>query len=129
MDFFYFYFFKIFVHCRMWQQSGDKIFEISEKTEKSRKKSKKTRFLGVPKKGKNSTPLYPRRFWQKSRFFGLLIAPLAVSIQKPDTLPRSCFYTVPVLVVGGVQSGDNFFSLFFQDTLRRRHFRVVDFRR
>ena len=110
----------------MWHQSGDFFFE---KSEKSRKKSKKWRFLGSKKKGRSLGILYHPRKTRKIVFFDLLIAPLAGTFQKPDPLPRSCFYTVLVLVVGGVQSGDNFFRLFFQGPSCRRQICAIDFRR
>jgi hypothetical protein len=117
-------FWTVLVECGI-----SRAISFLRKTRKSRKKSKKWRFLGSKKKGQSWTFLYHPHFWSKIVFFGLLIAPLAGTFQKSDPLPRSCFYTVLVLVVGGVQSGDNFFRLFFQGPSCRRQICAIDFRR
>jgi len=117
-------FWTVLVECGI-----SRAISFLRKTRKSRKKSKKWRKKGSKKKGRSWTFLYHPHFWSKIVFFASLIAPLAGTFQKPDPLPRSCFYTVLVLVVGGVQSGDNFFRLFFQGPSCRSHFCAIDFRR
>ena len=126
-------FFAIFYRSFFWTvlvECGiSRAISFCQKTRKSRKKSKKWRKKGSKKKGRSWTFLYHPHFWSKIVFFASLIAPLAGTFQKSDPLPRSCFYTVLVLVVGGVQSGDNFFRLFFQGPSCRSHFCAIDFRR
>ena len=118
------FFWPVLVECGI-----SRAISFLRKTRKSRKKSKKWRKKGSKKKGRSWTFLYHPHFWSKIVFFASLIAPLAGTFQKSDPLPRSCFYTVLVLVVGGVQSGDNFFRLFFQGPSCRSHFCAIDFRR
>ena len=118
------FFWTVLVECGI-----SRAISFLSKTRKSRKKSKKWRKKGSKKKGRSWTFLYHPHFWSKIVFFASLIAPLAGTFQKSDPLPRSCFYTVLVLVVGGVQSGDNFFRLFFQGPSCRSHFCAIDFRR
>jgi hypothetical protein len=79
-----------------------------------RKNPKKRHFWGSQKKVESLGSVYQSAFLRKTPFFSLLIAPLADYFGGPDFWPRSCFYTVPVLVVGGVQSGGDFSSFIFQ---------------
>ena len=129
LSFFYrFLVFSVLVECGISRARFFWVFLFS-KMSKMSKKSKKTSKKGSKKKGRSWTFLYHPRKTRKIVFFDLLIAPLAGTFQKPDPLPRSCFYTVLVLVVGGVQSGDNFFRLFFQGPSCRRQICAIDFRR
>ena len=93
------------------------------------KKVKKTSFFGVQKKGPNLTSRVPNVFFAKIGFFSLQIAPLATHIWLLESWPRTCFYTVLVLVVGGVQSGGKKRCLIFQGDLSLSCFCAIDFRR
>ena len=76
------------------------------------KKVEKTRKKGVPKKGSNLGYFVPGAIFGKKCEKWPPNSPPSGTFLFFLTLPRSCFYTVAVLVVGGVQSGGKFFCSF-----------------
>src|SRR5579885_2116801 len=76
-------------------------------------KSRKTRKMGVFEKRPKLAIFHFSGFWPKMAKNGLLIAPLAGCTNENPRGPRGHFFAVLVLVVGGVQSGGNFFLRFF----------------
>ena len=93
-------------------KESDKFF--LKKREKSQKNTKK----GGPEKRSFFDPFVP------GAIFGVFVEKRPPNSPPSGTFsiffgrPRSCFCTVLVLVVGGVQSGGNFFSLFLQTFFR-----------
>ena len=85
-----------------------------KKVKKTRKNTKK----GGPEKRSFFDPFVP------GAIFGVFVEKWSPNSPPSGTFsiffvrPRSCFYTVLVLVVGGVKSGGNFFSLFLQTFFR-----------
>src|SRR5581483_1731269 len=83
------------------------------KNPKKPKKPEKTRKMGVFEKRPKLAIFHFSGFWPKMAKNGLLIAPLAGCTNENPRGPRGHFFAVLVLVVGGVQSGGNFFLRFF----------------
>src|ERR1700761_5439988 len=92
--------------------SDRKTFGNSQKNTKKVKKVEKTRKKGVPKKGSNLGYFVPGAIFGKKCEKWPPNSPPSGTFLFFLTLPRSCFYTVAVLVVGGVQSGGKFFCSF-----------------
>ena len=85
---------------------------------KKHEKTRKNPVFGGPEKRSFFDPFVP------GAIFGVFVEKWPPNSPPSGTFsiffvrPRSCFYTVLVLVVGGVQSGGNFFSLFLQTFFR-----------
>jgi hypothetical protein len=85
-----------------------------KKVEKTRKNTKK----GGPEKRSFFDPFVPSAFFGKKCEKVLANSPPSGTFSIFFVRPRSCFYTVLVLVVGGVQSGGNFFCSFLKTFFR-----------
>jgi hypothetical protein len=85
-----------------------------KKVEKTRKNTKK----GGPEKRSFFDPFVPGAIFGKKHEKHATNSPPSGTFSIFFVRPRSCFYTVPVLVVGGVQSGGNFFCSFLKTFFR-----------
>jgi hypothetical protein len=85
-----------------------------KKVEKTRKNTKK----GGPEKRSFFDPFVPGAIFGVFREKHATNSPPSGTFSIFFVRPRSCFYTVPVLVVGGVQSGGNFFCSFLKTFFR-----------
>ncbi len=88
--------------------------KIMKKHEKTRKNTKK----GGPEKRSFFDPFVPGAIFGVFREKWPPNSPPSGTFSIFFVRPRSCFYTVPVLVVGGVQSGGNFFCSFLKTFFR-----------
>ena len=98
-----------------WCNESEEFFPKNvKKVEKTRKNTKK----GGPKKRSFFDPFVPGAIFGKKHEKHATNSPPSGTFSIFFVRPRSCFYTVPVLVVGGVQSGGNFFCSFLKTFFR-----------